>query len=441
MKINHALLIIIYTVISIKIVHSRLVEPKYQSNKESFSQYQARHCQWESRHSCKTVPEDQGKSPLKTGGEVALEIGLGILSGGPTPQPKGFKFRVPGVKLTAAKISPPKVPRTPSIQGSGENIPLLTGSHKPKTSGMLERVNGKVGYLLGDTRPPTLGDEPIGAESSGSSSPWLINTDLPFTEEEIALGEEIGAAAATELHIITRVESIDESNFDMVKEEIESIYSKKTLDRNQLDIEEEINSYNRIPLNDEVSFREYYALRNYKEIGYVGMNKAMRTGDVTPDVEIEINEFYRTLDKFSDINIAAREQGHIATDENSTISQVFRGEIRNRAEFLAKIKPGKKIEVDAFFSTTSNEKVIMDFNSNDLSGDDANIRYTIKYQHGRTNSTNISRILNELEEERIFLPRSRFYIVEVIEEDDGETIEVRMFAIAERPPQQPMQVN
>lgn len=94
MRINPILLISILTFISIKTSHSREAEPKHHFNKESFSQYQARHCKWETGYTCKDVPKDQGMPPPRTSEEIALEVGLGLLAGGPTPQPKGFKFSI-----------------------------------------------------------------------------------------------------------------------------------------------------------------------------------------------------------------------------------------------------------------------------------------------------------------------------------------------------------
>ncbi|EKN6037357.1 hypothetical protein DVQ41_17670, partial [Yersinia enterocolitica] len=156
MRINPILLISILTFISIKTSHSREAEPKHHFNKESFSQYQARHCKWETGYTCKDVPKDQGMPPPRTSEEIALEVGLGLLAGGPTPQPKGFKFSIGKlpIKTTA------KVPATPKPGTITERTPLLSTTAKPKAKGTIRRVNGKIGYLLGDPEAPQLGEEP-----------------------------------------------------------------------------------------------------------------------------------------------------------------------------------------------------------------------------------------------------------------------------------------
>lgn len=159
----------------------------------------------------------------------------------------------------------------------------------------------------------------------------------------------------------------------------------------------------------------------------------MRTGNITPELQIEISEVYNALDRNSDMNITLRESDNAPPPEESNVSILYQGETRNRAEFLAKIKPDTTIDIEPFFSTTSDEEVINDFKTDDLQEGQINVSYMIKYHEGLTNSTDISEILGDAEQERIFLPHSRFNIDKVTEVDNGETVEVEMTALVDGP--------
>ena len=78
----------------------------------------------------------------------------------------------------------------------------------------------------------------------------------------------------------------------------------------------------------------------------------MRNGSASDDLEVETSEFYTALDNHSDINISLREDGHIISEEESSIAEVYRGEVRERAEFLSAVVPEESIQIDSFFSTT-----------------------------------------------------------------------------------------
>ncbi|WP_128821829.1 hypothetical protein [Yersinia entomophaga] len=91
MKLTITFSTLLFTTLALNISHGREAQPRWQSNKESWSNFQSRHCKWERGVPCKTVPKDQGKAPPKTDEEIAFEISLGVLSMGPTPQPEGLK--------------------------------------------------------------------------------------------------------------------------------------------------------------------------------------------------------------------------------------------------------------------------------------------------------------------------------------------------------------
>ncbi|WP_145574746.1 hypothetical protein [Yersinia alsatica] len=405
------------TILIINDIDARPIEPKRRVGQD-WKEFQHQHCKWRVGHECKKVPENEGKLPPRTSEEIALEVGTGILTMGPTPQPKGFKVGIGAKPAVKPQIGAPK----PSLRFSttSERSPLLPPSPKPKpkVSGKLQRVNGKVGYLLGDTDPPTLGQEPQAKRIKLED----FNTGRSSTESELN--------TSTDIRVINRTESINNSDIEDAIDEIKNTYEDKTFENSELDIREEIENYNSSSACEKVSFREYYALRNYKESGYLEINKALRTGEISSDLKIEIDEVYNALNKNSDINIALRENGEIISEEESTVSQLYRGEVRNRDEFFAQIVANSVIEIDSFFSTTSDEEVIVEFNTDSLSDEQINVTYTIKYQQGRTNSTDLTKILDDTENERVFLPKSRFLIVRVEKSADGKSVEVKMFAIS-----------
>ncbi|HDL8054215.1 TPA: hypothetical protein PXQ41_002110 [Yersinia enterocolitica] len=424
MKINHALLILFYTVISIKIAHSRPVEPKYQSNKESFSQYQARHCKWENRMECKEVPEDQGKTPPRTSEDIALDIGLGILTGGPTPQPRGFRFSVG--KLPIKPIA--KVPTTPKLNTTTERTPLLPAMAKPKAKGAVRRVNGKVGYLLGDPNAPKLGEEPplkrARIDSSESDSSSANESDSSSIKESDVEDNSTQQSENSKFTIIHRKSAIQENEIEAAIEEMESIYGKEFWYETQLDIYDEIEEYNKLNTNNKISFQDYFALRNYTEDSYIKINNAIRSGHITPKIKIEIEQLTNALMRHSDVNISFRE-GTFKYSNADVNDTVYRGEVRNRADFEAKIIEEKIYHNDTFFSTTSDEDYIIQFNTEDLEDDEVNVRYTIHYPKWVTYSTDVSALLNNNEGTRIFVPNSRFLVTEIKSAEDG-TIEVEM---------------
>jgi hypothetical protein len=58
-----------------------VVEPQYDPNKETWDQYQKRHCEWSTGSACRTPPKDEGKSPPQTPGEILFGVLLSILGG------------------------------------------------------------------------------------------------------------------------------------------------------------------------------------------------------------------------------------------------------------------------------------------------------------------------------------------------------------------------
>ncbi|OWF81335.1 hypothetical protein B4903_07665 [Yersinia frederiksenii] len=115
---------------------------------------------------------------------------------GPTPQPRGFKVGI-GAKsgISGAKPRVAVSKPSPRVSTSSERAPLLPPSPKPKpkVSGRLQRINGKVGILLGDSNPPTLGGEPsakrvkldlLDNHSSSSTEAYDVEGDIAIEKKQ-----------------------------------------------------------------------------------------------------------------------------------------------------------------------------------------------------------------------------------------------------------------
>ncbi|ENA1774670.1 hypothetical protein ABF237_003391, partial [Yersinia ruckeri] len=239
-------------------------------------------------------------------------------------------------------------------------------------------------------------------------------------------------AGESKFTIINRRSPIEENEIEIAIEEIESIYSKGFFHDTQLDINHEIESYNKLRSNRKVSFQDYFALRDYTEDGYIRINKIMRSKEIPPRFQIEIEQLTNALSRHSDINISLRNKTFRYLSEDNT-DTVYRGEIRDRADFEANVVEEEIYSNDAFFSTTSDEEYAEQFNSENLHDGQVNIRYTIHYPKGLTYSTDVSDLLENNEDMRVFLPRSPFLVTEIKTIDDG-TIEVEMRVLRGRLP-------
>ncbi|OWF88607.1 hypothetical protein B4914_06535 [Yersinia entomophaga] len=240
---------------------------------------------------------------------------------------------------------------------------------------------------------------------------------------------------------IDQMAPITPNDTSTIKEELEVIYGKTKLDECNLNIDDEIQRYNSNFSHEKINFREYFAIRNFQEDRFVAINNALRNGTTNDGLETEITEVYTALDNHSDINVSLRESGYIISEEESSVSEVYRGEVRDRAEFLSKVIPEETIQIDTFLSTTADEELIDQFNSQELEEGKINVRYTIKYFLERTNSTDISELLDEPGEERIFLPKSRFLVTNIEESADGSSFKVDMLALTDEPLPPVPQVN
>jgi hypothetical protein len=117
----------------------REVEPQYQSNKESWDEYQKRHCEWRTGGACLgKPPEDEGKSPAPTPGQIATGVVLSIVGGGPLePRPVAEPGGMAGVPrpVTPMDTSPaPSRPATPMDTSPAPSRPATPMDTSPAPS-------------------------------------------------------------------------------------------------------------------------------------------------------------------------------------------------------------------------------------------------------------------------------------------------------------------
>ncbi|EOI6869559.1 ADP-ribosyltransferase [Yersinia enterocolitica] len=415
--------------------HARPIEPKRRVGQD-WKEFQHQHCKWRMGHTCKEVHEDEGKLPTRTDEETALEVGLGILLGGPTPQPRGFKFSIGKlpIKPTTKAPSPTRISTAPKLSANTEKTALLSVSSKPKAKGILKRINGSIGYLLGDPNAPSFSGEPqikrLNIDTSESNvdsdSGSYYEYDTSSMKESDIEDDNYQQSEKSKFTVIHRRSPIQESEIEVVIKEMESIYSEEFWHETNLDIHDEIEKYNRLSTNKNISFQDYFAFRDYTEAGYVRVNNAMRSNNITPEVKIEIEQLTNALNRHSDINISLRNRSFkYLSAENTDV--VYRGEVRNKVDFETQIIEEETYSNESFFSTTETKEYAMSFNMDNLEDGEVNILYTIHYPQGMTYSTDISALLENNEETRIFLPHNIFLITE-IKTIDNETIEVEMRA-------------
>ncbi|EKN3441885.1 ADP-ribosyltransferase [Yersinia enterocolitica] len=415
--------------------HARPIEPKRRVGQD-WKEFQHQHCKWRMGHTCKEVPEDEGKLPARTDEETALEVGLGLLLGGPTPQPRGFKFSIGKlpIKPSTKAPSPARISTAPKLSANTEKTALLSVSSKPKAKGILKRINGSIGYLLGDPDAPSFSGEPqikrLNIDTSESNvdsdSDSYYEYDTSSMKESDIEDDNYQQSEKSKFTVIHRRNPIQESEIEVVIKEMESIYSEEFWHETNLDIHDEIEKYNILSTNKSISFQDYFAFRDYTEAGYVRVNNAVRSNNITPEVKIEIEQLTNALNRHSDINISLRNRSFkYLSAENTDV--VYRGEVRNKVDFETQIIEEETYSNESFFSTTETKEYAMSFNMDNLEDGEVNILYTIHYPKGMTYSTDISALLENNEETRIFLPHNIFLITE-IKTIDNETIEVEMRA-------------
>ncbi len=160
----------------------RGVEPQYQSNKESWDEYQRRHCEWRGGACLGKPPENEGKSPPLTPGQIATSVVLSILGGGPLePRPTGMGAEPGG----ASGVPLPSRPATPMDTSPPPSRPATPMDTSPPPS-----------------RPATPMD----------TSPPRSRSASPVSEQRNLSPSSARRDSVESTHSSTRPKSADEAN-------------------------------------------------------------------------------------------------------------------------------------------------------------------------------------------------------------------------------------
>ena len=175
-----------------------------------------------------------------------------------------------------------------------------------------------------------------------------------------------------------------------------------------IDLEECINDFNKRELDedDTITFREFFALRDFKETGY------MRLYDETK----ESYEMQRAL------VVLTNDQHPICGGKTENFT-IWRGETREISE-VGIFKIGNEYSTGRFMSTTSNQNIIDGFMSYELEPHQINVTYKIEV-NSLLVGADISAILHDGEKEVVILPNTKFEITDV-KYDDNHTLCISM---------------
>jgi hypothetical protein len=186
----------------------RGVEPQYQSNKESWDEYQRRHCEWRGGACLGKPPENEGKSPPLTPGQIATSVVLSILGGGPLePRPTGMGAEpggASGVPLPSRPATPmdtsppPSRPATPMDTSPPPSRPATPMDTSPPPSRPATPM---------DTSPP-----PSRPATPMDTSPPRSRSASPVSEQRNLSPSSARRDSVESTHSSTRPKSADEAN-------------------------------------------------------------------------------------------------------------------------------------------------------------------------------------------------------------------------------------
>jgi len=174
----------------------RVVEPQYQSNKETWEEYQKRHCDWRTGGACPgKPPKNEGESPPLTAGQFATSVVLSILTGGPLePRPAGMGAEPGG----ASGVPLPSRPATPMDTSPPPSRPATPMDTSPPPSRPATPM---------DTSPP-----PSRPATPMDTSPPRSRSASPVSEQRNLSPSSARRDSVESTHSSTRPKSADEAN-------------------------------------------------------------------------------------------------------------------------------------------------------------------------------------------------------------------------------------
>lgn len=189
-------------------------------------------------------------------------------------------------------------------------------------------------------------------------------------------------------------------------------YSDGFLDECKLDIRDEVSLYNKQRAYDSIDFMSWFAIRDYKEDGYVHINRFLQ-GLQNPDTKLGFEDLSNRCKKLTQaINSLS-----ILQDSNDFFSEgiLFRAETCYKKDMQhINLEQGEIFERPTFISTSEEKETTFEFCccKKDLKESQINIYYTIS----RTSllvGANISALVNDQEAEVLFPPKTKFIIQDV----------------------------
>ncbi|HJD56331.1 MAG TPA: hypothetical protein LFW21_06990 [Rickettsia endosymbiont of Pyrocoelia pectoralis] len=200
-------------------------------------------------------------------------------------------------------------------------------------------------------------------------------------------------------------DSDDEIDYKTAENILKKIYLpqewKELQEQDGIDLEGYVDAYNEAELDEchNINFREFFALKDFKETGY------MRLYDETRESYEMQRAFLRVTKYQYEMDLGQTE-----------VRTLWRGETREKSEVNI-FYPNKEYFTERFMSTTSDQSIIGNFMSDQLKPNQTNVEYEIKVDSVLVGA-NISAILNDLEEEIVILPYTKFEITDIKFDDD-----------------------
>lgn len=212
-------------------------------------------------------------------------------------------------------------------------------------------------------------------------------------------------------------------NKEKITLELKNIYSEAYLNKSIAgpceDMDELINTFNKEKLYEKFHFIDLFSIYDYGKDGYVEINKTLLA--LPPDAPRppHIDQLALTLH-----HLAMKQ----ADDDESFSNAVplFRGEVRKN-EYFHSIEEGDVFSSPQFLSTSDDQDVAESFlgDKDALKQGEINVLYTIE-KITPYSGVFLSEIMNDKENEFLFLPDIKFIITEKEYNQEESTLNVTM---------------
>lgn len=192
-------------------------------------------------------------------------------------------------------------------------------------------------------------------------------------------------------------------------------YSDSFLNECNLCIDDEVSFYNEQRAYDHIDFKSWFAIRDYKEGGYLHINRFLRKlPDPTTSLESKeiLNRSEKLLQAINSLSVVQE-----AKESNGSFpgSVSFRAETCYREDIQhMSLEKETIFERPTFISTSEEKEGTLDFclYEENLEKDQINIYYTI-FRTSLLLGANISALVNDREAEVLFPPKTKFIIQDV----------------------------